>query len=36
MPSEYRKYITIDGKRTCEYDYSQLNPHGLLLKAKDG
>ena len=27
MPSEYRKFITIDGKRTCEYDYSQLNPH---------
>ena len=27
VPSEYRKYITIDGKPTCEYDYSQLNPH---------
>ena len=27
VPSEYRKYITIDAKRTCEYDYSQLNPH---------
>ena len=27
VPSDYRKYITIDGKRTCEYDYSQLNPH---------
>ena len=27
VPSEYRKYITIDGKRTCEYDCSQLNPH---------
>ena len=27
VPSEYRKYITIDGKRTCEYDYSKLNPH---------
>ena len=27
VPSECRKYITIDGKRTCEYDYSQLNPH---------
>ena len=27
VPSEYRKYITIDGKRSCEYDYSQLNPH---------
>ena len=22
VPSDYRKYITIDGKRTCEYDYS--------------
>ena len=29
VPSEYRKYITIDGKRTCEYDYSQLSPHML-------
>ena len=27
VPSEYRKFITIDGKRTCEYNYSQLNPH---------
>ena len=27
VPSEYRKFITIDGKLTCEYDYSQLNPH---------
>ena len=27
VPSEYSKYITIDGKRSCEYDYSQLNPH---------
>ena len=27
VPSDYRKYITIDGKRSCEYDYSQLNPH---------
>ena len=27
VPSQYRKYITIDGKPTCEYDYSQLNPH---------
>ena len=27
VPKEYRKYITIDGKRTCEYDYSQLGPH---------
>ena len=38
VPKEYRKYITIDGKRTCEYDYSQLGPtHGLFLKGqKDG
>lgn len=27
VPSEYRKFITIDGKRTCEYDFSQPNPH---------
>ena len=27
VPSELRKFITLDGKRTCEYDYSQLNPH---------
>jgi hypothetical protein len=26
-PSEYRKYITLDGKKTAEYDFSQLNPH---------
>ena len=27
VPSEYRKYITLDGKKTAEYDFSQLNPH---------
>ena len=27
VPSEWRRYITIGGKKTCEYDYSQLNPH---------
>ena len=27
MPSELRCYIIIDGKKTCEYDYSQLKPH---------
>ena len=27
MPSEYRPYITIAGKKTCEYDFSQLTPH---------
>ena len=31
VPSEYRKYITIDGKRTNEYDYSQLNPHMVYI-----
>ena len=35
MYQEYRKYITIDAKRTCEYDYSQLNPHMVyFLKGK--
>ena len=29
VPSEYRKYITIDEKRTAEVDFSQLNPHLL-------
>ena len=29
VPSEYRKYITLDMKKTCEYDFSQLNPHML-------
>ena len=27
VPSGYRKNITIDSKKTCEYDFSQLNPH---------
>tara|TARA_Y100001970_G_C14198337_1_gene839504 strand:+ start:132 stop:1541 length:1410 start_codon:yes stop_codon:yes gene_type:complete len=27
VPSECRRYITLDSKRTHEYDYSQLNPH---------
>ena len=27
VPSEYRPHITIAGKKTCEYDFSQLNPH---------
>lgn len=27
VPSEYRKYITLDSKRTTEYDFSQINPH---------
>jgi len=31
MPSEYRKYITIDEKRTAEVDFSQLNPHMLYI-----
>ena len=33
VPSEYRKYITIDEKRTAEFDFSQLNPH-LLYHSK--
>jgi len=32
VPSKYRKYITIDSKRTCEYDYSQLNPHMVYFR----
>ena len=31
VPSEYRKYITIDEKRTAEVDFSQLNPHLLYV-----
>jgi hypothetical protein len=27
VPSELRRYITIGGKKTCKYDYSQLNQH---------
>ena len=27
VPSDYRPFITIAGKKTCEYDFSQLNPH---------
>jgi len=27
VPSEYRPFITIDAKRTVEYDYSAMNPH---------
>ena len=26
-PSEYRKHLTLDSKKTAEYDFSQLNPH---------
>ena len=29
IPTEYRKYITIDEKKTGEGDFSQLNPHML-------
>ena len=29
VPSAYRKHITIGMKKTCEYDFSQLNPHML-------
>ena len=31
VPSEYRQFITIDTKKTKEYDYSQLNPNMILL-----
>jgi len=27
VPKKYRKHITIDMKRTSEFDFSQLNPH---------
>ena len=27
VPNEYRKHITLDGKKTAEYDFSQLNPN---------
>ena len=27
VPSEYRKFITIDSKKTAEYDFTQLNPN---------
>ena len=29
VPSEYRKFITLDEHVTTEYDFSQLNPHML-------
>ena len=29
VPNECRKHITLDGKKTAEYDFSQLNPHML-------
>ncbi len=41
VPSEYRQFITIDSKRTQEYDFSQLNPnmiysrHNLELGSED-
>ena len=31
VPSEYRKFITIDESVTTEYDFSQLSPHMLYL-----
>ena len=33
VPSEYRQFITLDGKRTSEFDYSQLNPHMIYYLA---
>ena len=35
VPSEYRKYITLDTKKTCEYDYSQLNPHMIYFQRNE-
>ena len=41
VPSEYRQFITIDSKKTQEYDFSQLNPnmiyslHNLELGSED-
>ena len=35
VPSEYRKYITLDTKKTCEYDYSQLNPHMIYFQCNE-
>lgn len=34
VPKEYRRFVTIDGKDTCEYDYSSIHPR--LLYAKSG
>ncbi len=34
VPKEYRSFITIDGKDTCEYDYSSIHP--TLLYARSG
>ena len=31
-PKEYRPFITLDWKQTCEYDYSQMNPHLAYMK----
>ncbi|MDA9673613.1 hypothetical protein N9U01_04290 [Paracoccaceae bacterium] len=31
IPSEYRKFISIDRKRTAEVDFSQMNPHLLYI-----
>ncbi len=27
VPKFYRQFITIDGEKTCEYDFEQMNPH---------
>ena len=27
VPKSYRQFITIDGEKTCEYDFEQMNPH---------
>lgn len=33
VPKEYRRYITINEKQTCELDYSTLHPHLLYAEA---
>ncbi len=36
VPKDLRPYITMDGEKTCEYDYSQLNPHMVyFLRGKE-
>ena len=32
VPKEYRPFITLDWKLTCEYDFSQMNPHLAYMK----
>lgn len=32
VPKEYRPFITLDWRQTCEYDFSQMNPHLAYMK----